>query len=130
MARYYDSADDGPAGLTIRRRSWRGLVQVRARRTRVAQPAGSGGPNGRGRERFHADDSVFAIGVCLLALVRVTHLCCGIDTHTGAITVADAARLSGQDSGSGADHESGTFLQDTRRRTCDASTAISRLLTA
>jgi hypothetical protein len=43
-------------------------------------------------EGFCAADPRFAIGVWLSALVRVTRLACAIGLHTGAMTLADAAR--------------------------------------
>jgi len=43
-------------------------------------------------EGFRAEDPRFAIGVAVEALVRVTRLACSIGLHTGAMTVADAAR--------------------------------------
>jgi hypothetical protein len=43
-------------------------------------------------EGLGAGDPRFAIGVWLSALVRVTRLACAIGIHTGAMTLADAAR--------------------------------------
>ncbi|HVX46800.1 MAG TPA: DUF885 family protein [Mycobacteriales bacterium] len=44
------------------------------------------------QEGFHGDDPRFAVGIAIEALVRVTRLACSIGLHTGAMTVADAAR--------------------------------------
>jgi hypothetical protein len=44
-------------------------------------------------EGFRARDPRFAIGVALEALVRVCRLTCAIGLHTGAIDLAEAARL-------------------------------------
>lgn len=43
-------------------------------------------------EGFHGTDPRFAAGVAIEALVRVTRLACSIGLHTGAMTVAEAAR--------------------------------------
>lgn len=43
-------------------------------------------------EGFGGDDPRIAVGVWLAALVRATRLACAIGIHTGAMTVAEAAR--------------------------------------
>jgi Bacterial protein of unknown function (DUF885) len=42
-------------------------------------------------ERFRAGDPLYAIGMCVEALLRVTRLACSIGLHTGGMSVEDAA---------------------------------------
>jgi uncharacterized protein (DUF885 family) len=44
------------------------------------------------QEGFRGDDSRFAIGVAVEALIRVTRLSCAIGLHTGAMDVEEATR--------------------------------------
>jgi len=46
---------------------------------------------------FRADDPRMRVGIAIEALVRVTRLAAAIGVHTGAMTVADAARRFEED---------------------------------